>query len=145
MSVGPIFEEVRHRGLRKNCCFDVKVLHRHEFVYVLVFAGDIVKIGRSADPAQRINQHIATCSVRFEGGYLFAVLDAVKAEQALLDWYCNFKLNDGEWFVIPIKIRNETLSGKKKLSVNGSAFWPYCGYDHECELCNELEDLESVR
>jgi len=127
------------------CCFDVKLPHRHEFVYLLVFEGGIVKIGRSADPSTRIAQHTSVSSIRFETGYLFAVLDSLKAEANLLRHYRKFKLNDGEWFVIPKEVLDNLpieLVKKPKWVINGIGYWPYCARMPECALCGFLKSID---
>jgi Meiotically Up-regulated Gene 113 (MUG113) protein len=126
------------------CCLDVRGKHRHDFVYVLAFDGNVVKIGRSADPGTRTAQIISSSSLEVSEVFLFAVLDSVKAEANLLKWYRNFALNGGEWFVIPEDIRRELHTGpeKPKLVINGIAYWSHCGRMPECTLCNLLNDLE---
>src|SRR6266404_5119825 len=93
----------------------------HGFVYVIVFDGDIVKIGRSNDPSARVAQHIEICSVPVKEAFLFSVLDASQAEDVLLTWFYEFRLNDGEWFVIPKEFRS--ILEQTEFEINDCTFW----------------------
>jgi len=101
---------------------------------VIVFEGDIVKVGRSNNPDERVVQHVESCSVPIKEGFLFSVVDAVKAERALLNFYYEFRLNGGEWFVIPKDSRID-LETRKKFVVNDCTFWPHCGRKEDCGAC----------
>jgi len=129
---------LKEKGL--CCCLDVKPHALHEFVYLLIFDGDIVKIGRSENPSQRLSQHISACSVKMVEAYIFSVLDSTRAERTLLDWFENFRLTGGEWFVIPEISRND-VQRPTKFSINGVVFWPYAACRPTCELCEALKEL----
>ncbi len=122
--------------------FEVPLNHRHGFLYVLVFEGDIVKIGRSGDPKTRVAQHISTSSLLLIEGYLFAVYDSVSAERNLLAWYDNFSINGGEWFKIPEADRDDLRKQGVKIDIGGMFLWPYCATMSECHLCKALWELQ---
>lgn len=129
--------EVEH-----GCCLNVGTNHRHEFVYILIFTGGATKIGRSADPHTRCHQHISATKVPLKEHCLFSVLDSVKAEQVLLNWYAKFNLN-GEWFVLPEdEIQKLHDLKNEKVIINNTTFWVHDAHFPTCALCDALDDLE---
>ena len=124
--------------VEKCCCFDTPPHLDHEVVYVLVFEGDIVKIGRTGDPRTRIAQHLTVCSLPLIEHHLFAVYDSEYAEERLLHWYGNYKINDGEWFVIHEEDRKELRQEGTRIRVGDAFLWPYCARMPECQLCHAI-------
>jgi hypothetical protein len=119
---------------------------KHGFIYVIVFQGDIVKIGRSSDPSMRVSQILSSSSLSAEEGFLFSVRDQFNAERALLNFYYNFRLNGGEWFVIPKDSRTD-LETLEPLEIDGQTFWPHCAEkerDGECGACVSIANPELV-
>jgi hypothetical protein len=107
---------------------------------VLVFEGGIVKVGRSKDPSTRVAQHVQICSLPLIEGHLYAVMDDLLAEAAMLRALKSFRLNDGEWFVIPSENR-AAFYQIEKFHLEGVKFWPYCAHLPTCALCLALEAL----
>lgn len=121
--------------------FEVGDSHCHQFVYVLVFEGDVVKIGRTNNPRQRLAQHLSICSLPLVDAFLFGVREAELAERSLLLFFSEYKLNDGEWFVVPKEKRVYLTHAIPFAEINGVKYWGYCANLPQCELCLALEKL----
>lgn len=119
--------------------------HLHDFVYVLIFEREIVKIGKSSNPWERVNQLASGSSIRAVELQVFAVFDAGKAEQTLHEWFSEYRLNrdfSGEWFVIPKVAKADLRHDVEKFEINGVNFWPYCPHANKsCGLCDAIKGL----
>jgi T5orf172 domain len=137
-------QEMSEAEENTHCPFcDVTPHVGHGFVYVLIFEHNVVKVGQSANPSERVLQHLRASSLKSPAGYLFAVLDADRAERLLLNYFVKFRLNGAEWFIVPPEERQ--FLKEAWFRILDTKYWHWCGsHPQPCPACEALGEALKV-
>jgi hypothetical protein len=86
--------QIKHGPTGKVCPWD-------GYIYVIVFEANVCKIGRSSHPGNRIRYIQIKRRCCAKKAHYFSAYPMFRAEQFLVDYYEEYRIQGREWFKLP--------------------------------------------